>query len=75
MSWCLFSSDQFSHSVMSDSLRPLRLQHSRLACPSPPPGDAQTHVHRVGDTIQPSHPLLPPYLPAFNLSQNQGLFQ
>ena len=36
---------------------------------------AQTHVHRVGDAIQPSHPLLSPSLPAFNLSQLQGLFQ
>ena len=34
----------------------------------------QTHVHRVGDAIQPSHPLLSPF-PAFNLSQHQGLFQ
>ena len=33
---------------------------------------AQTHVHRVGDTIQPSHCLLSPSLPAFNLSQHQG---
>ena len=31
----------------------------------------QTHVHRVGDAIQPSHPLLSPSLPAFNLSQHQ----
>ena len=36
---------------------------------------AQTHVHRVGDAIQPSHPLLSPSRPAFNLSQHQGLFQ
>ena len=36
---------------------------------------AQTHVHRVGDTIQPSHPLLSPSPPAFSLSQHQGLFQ
>ena len=37
---------------------------------------AQTHVHRVGDAIQPSHPLSSPYPPpAFNLSQHQGLFQ
>ena len=36
---------------------------------------AQTQVHRVGDAIQPSHPLLAPSLPAFNLSQHQGLFQ
>ena len=35
----------------------------------------QTHVHRVGDAIQPSPPLLPPSSPAFNLSQHQGLFQ
>ena len=35
---------------------------------------AQTHVHWVGDTIQPSHPLSSPSPPAFNLSQHQGLF-
>ena len=33
---------------------------------------AQTHVHRVGDAIQPSHPLLSPSPPALNLSQHQG---
>ena len=36
---------------------------------------AQTHVHRVGDAIQPSHPLLSPSPPAFNPSQHQNLFQ
>ena len=35
---------------------------------------AQTDVHQVGDAIQPSHPLLSPSPPAFNLSQHQGLF-
>ena len=35
----------------------------------------QTHVHWVGDVIQPSHPLSSPSPPAFNLSQHQGLFQ
>ena len=35
----------------------------------------QTHVHWVGDAIQPSHPLSTPSPPAFNLSQHQGLFQ
>ena len=35
----------------------------------------QTHVHLVGDAIQPSHPLSSPSPPTFNLSQNQGLFQ
>ena len=35
----------------------------------------QTYVRRVGDAIQPSHPLSSPSPPAFNLSQHQGLFQ
>ena len=35
----------------------------------------QTHIHRVSDAIQPSHPLSSPSPPAFNLSQHQGLFQ
>ena len=34
------------------------------------PEFCQNHVHRVGDAIQPSHPLLPPSLPALNLSQH-----
>ena len=38
-------------------------------------GFTQTHVHRVGDAIQPSHPLLSPPPPAPNPSQHQGLFQ
>ena len=39
----------------------------------PLPELAQTHVHRVGDAIQPSHPLSSPSPPTFNLSQHQGL--
>ena len=35
----------------------------------------QTHVHRVSDAIQPSHPLLSPSRPAPNPSQHQSLFQ
>ena len=35
----------------------------------------QTHVHRVGDAIQPFPPLSLPSSPAFNLSQHQGLLQ
>ena len=40
------------------------------------PQSTQTHVHRVGDAIQPSHPLSSPSPPALtlNLSQHQGLF-
>ena len=44
------------------------LSHHQLLEPT------QTHVHRVGDAIQPSHPLSSPFPPAFNLSQHQGLF-
>ena len=36
---------------------------------------AQTHVHRVGDAIQPSHPLLSPSPPAFNLFPASRSFQ
>ena len=35
----------------------------------------QTHVHRVSDAIQSSHPLLSPFPPALNPSQHQSLFQ
>ena len=35
----------------------------------------KTHVHRVSNAIQPSHPLSSPSPPTFNLSQHQGLFQ
>ena len=35
----------------------------------------QTHIHWVGDAIQPSHPLSAPSPPTFSLSQHQGLFQ
>ena len=38
------------------------------------PESMQTHVHRVGDAIQPSHPLSSPSPPAINLSQHQSLF-
>ena len=39
------------------------------------PEFTQTHVHRVSDAIQPSHPLSSPYPPALNLSQHQGLLK
>ena len=148
-------SDQISHSVVSDSLRPHESQHARPPCPSPTPGVhsnshplsqkchptispsaahgttdwfqigkgvhqgcilspclfnfyaefssvaqscltlcdsldcstpglpvhhqlpefTETHVHRVSDAIQPSHPLSFPSPPAPNPSQHQSLFQ
>ena len=39
------------------------------------PESTQTHVDRVSDAIQPSHPLSSPSPPALNLSQHQGLFK
>ena len=43
--------------------------HHQLSKPT------QTHVHCIGDAIQPSHPLSSPSPPIFNLSQHQGLFK
>ena len=52
------------------------MNHSRPGLPvhHQLPEFTQTHIHRVSDAIQPSHPLLSPSL-AFNLSQHQGLFK
>ena len=52
-----------------DCSRPGFPVHRQLPQPS------QTHVHRVGDAIQPSPPLPSPSPPAFNLPQHQGLSQ
>ena len=71
----IFSSVQFSCSVMSDSLWPHEPQHASLTVHHQLLEFTQTHVHWVGDAIQPFHPLLSPSPPALNLSQHQGLFQ
>ena len=47
----------------------------RLPCPSPTPAAFSNYVHRVGDAIQSSHPLLSPSPPALNLPQHQGPLQ
>ena len=65
---------QFSCLVMSDSLQPHGLQYARLLCP-PPTAGVYSNSCPLGDAIQPSHPLLSPSPPTFNLSQHQGLFQ
>ena len=52
----------FSHSVVSNSLRPHGQQHARPPVPHQLPKFAQVHVHCIGDGIQPSHPLMPPFL-------------
>ena len=70
----LFSSVQsFSHirlfgTSMDCSMPGLPVHHQLLEL-------TQTHVHGVGDAIQPSHPLSSPSPPAFNLFPHQGLFQ
>ena len=66
---------QFSCSVMSDSLRPYGLSMPGLPVHHQLPELAQTHVHRVGGAIQPSHPLSSPSPPTFNLSQHQSVSQ
>ena len=67
-----FSSVHFSRSVVSDSLRPHESQHTRLPVHHQLPEFTQTHVHRVSDAIQPSHPLSSPSPPAPNPSQHQS---
>ena len=52
-----------------DCEKPGLLVHHQ--CPEP----IQTRVQCIGDAIQPSHPLLSPSPPTFNLSQHQGPFQ
>ena len=72
---------QFILSVMSDSLQPHGLQHARLPSPLPPPGAViiQTHLHRVGDAIQPPHPsfapllLLPSIFPSTRVFSNESV--
>ena len=66
---------QFNHSVVSDSLRPHGSQHARPPVHHHLPEFTQTHVHRVGEDIQPSHPLSSAFPPAPNPSQHQSLFQ
>ena len=69
------SSVQFRHSVMSDSLRPMNRSMPGLPVHHQLWEFTQTHVHRAGDTIQPSHPLSSPSPPAPNPSQHQRLIQ
>ena len=61
----------FSHSVVSTSLLPMDCSTPGFPVHHQLPEVAQTHVHRVGDAIQPSHPLSSPSPPAFSLSQHQ----
>ena len=58
----------FSNSAMSSSFQPHGLQHARLLVHHQLLELAKTHVHQVGDVIQPSHLLSSPSLPAFSIS-------
>ena len=75
----LLSTVQFRFSSVTQSCLTL---YNPMDCSTPGlpvhhqlPELTQTHVHQVGDAIQPSHPLLAPSPHAFNLSLHQNLFQ
>jgi len=72
-----FSSVQFSSAAQSCPTLCDPMNHSSPGLPvhHQLPEFTQTHVHRVSDAIQPSHPLLSPSPPAPNPSQHQSLFQ
>ena len=67
-----FSSVQFSCSVVSDSLRPMNRSTPGLPVHHHLLEFTQTHIHRVGDAIQPSHPLPSPFPLAPSPSQHQS---
>ena len=79
----LLSSVQFGCSAMSNSSRPYGLHLARLPCPSPNPRACSNscplslwHHPTISSSVLPSlSSLFIPSLPAFNLSQHQGLFQ
>ena len=87
LTWCylfysyivffMFSSVQFSSVAQSCLTLWNPMNHSTAGLPlyHHLPEFTQTHVHRVGDAIQPSHPLSSPSPPAPNPSQHQSLFQ
>ena len=73
--WLQFSLVQFRHSVASMFCDPMDCSKPGFPVHHQLPELAQTHVHRVSDAMQSSHPLLSASPPTFNLSQHQGLFK
>ena len=73
----IFPSVQFSSVVQSCPTLsdPMNCSMPGLPVHHKLPKFIQTHTHRVGDAIQPSHPLSSPFPSAPNPSQHQGLFQ
>ena len=61
---CWFSLVQFSHSLVSEHCNPMNRSTPDLPVHHQLPEFTQTHVHQVGDAIQPSHPLSSPSPPA-----------
>ena len=76
--WYCISSVQFSHSIVSDSLRPHGLQHARPPCPSPTPGvysDSCPLSRWCHPTISSSHHpllLLPSIFPSIRVFSNES---
>ena len=69
------SDTQFSSVTQSCLCDPMSHSTPGLPVHHHLPEFTQTHIHRVCDAIQPSHPLSSPSPPALNPSQHQGLFQ
>ena len=69
------SSVQFSPSVTSDFCDPMECSAPGFPVHHQLPELAQTHIHPIGDTIQPSHPLSSPSPPALNVFQHRGHFK
>ena len=70
-----FSSVQYSLSSCPILCDPINCSTPGFPVNQQLPELTQTHVHQVGDAIQPSHPLSFPFPPALSLSQHQGLFK
>ena len=68
---------QFSSVAQSSPTlcHPMNRSMPGLPVPHHLPEFTQTHIHRVSNAIQPSHPLSSPFPPAPNPSQHQSLFQ
>ena len=73
----MFGSVQFSSVAQScpTLCDPMNCSTPGLSVHHQLPESTQTHVHRVGDAIQPSHPLSSPSPSAPNPSQHQSLFE
>ena len=75
--YCWRNSDQIRSVTQSCLTLPNPMNHSTPGLPvhHQLPEFTQTHIHRVSDAIQPSHPLSSPSPPAPNPSQHQSIFQ